>query len=201
MKWANYLKLLKETEDAQLHAVACVYDNFTVNFDASVDFFREEISRLERYRQHSLENDTRKCDLERHSQREIEALQQSKRRQFAYLPGTIVVSPREKAEHSFGDKIFDRGYLVHLERQKRYRSAFILHTYQKKRIEGIFTLRAMAMVLEDLVDSILIPNEISFCLPTVFHFKMGQSVQDYSTIVYWPDFLEDEARQAGVFAK
>ncbi len=80
---------------------------------------------------------------------------------------------------------------VESERQLReYTMSILLHPYQARKIEGVHSLRALAMVIDDIAQYVLREN-IPLCMPDSRGWKYPET---YSRIVYHELKTKNEAR-------
>lgn len=189
MKWQEYEQMMKDCPDEQLFEQCCLSSNFPIIWSKLP--LEDAVSCLlstGRYQRHSFENEVDKNIINRSrllSAADIEMSKKACNKQIAYVPGAIVLAQRKEADLTHGGKEI-WGF-----QKSHYSAGFMLNLNQIKEVEGVRGFRVMARVIEDIVETVLVPNEAPFCLPKVFHYKKGVERQDYSTIVFWPDADED----------
>jgi|GEM_PF-6340958 len=191
MKLDYFLKSVSELSCEALYDLG-IQDNFPILGRGDGRKIMRMMLRSKKYIRHSLEND---CDCNNLKKRcppeNLQKLEKSYRGRLAYKAGAITVSLRNSV-HGTDLGIAEKGYLVHNYQKTSYNFTFILQPYQNKEIPNMFWLRSTAIVLEDIIKSFLVPNSVPFCLPQIFSYQKGQEIQDFSTLVIWPDKDEEE---------
>lgn len=184
MKWNDYLKLIKSCPDDELFENARLFDNFVINNSGDSSKLMTALIETENYIPLKADNDS-------FFQKRFKGRSVIVPNCFAYKPGTITLSIKNGSQVILTSDN-EGTVLQHQGQQRKYTTSLFLHTDQIKRMHGIHPFRVMATVLEEIVEKVLIPMQVGFSLPRVFTFVRESPKQDYSTIVYWPDLVEEE---------
>lgn len=193
MKLHEFLQGVKACPDELLSERYGIWDNFPILVSGmSVEEMILHLLASGKYETHSLENDIDgESRLKAFSHVPQETVRAIYARQLSWKEGLMVVNPRNDIGNiETYTNADDLGFVPIYEAQKTYfTAALMLHPYQKRRPDT--SIRVITTVLEDIITNLLVPKSIPFCLPRVFHYKKGEKLQDYSTIVWWPDELEE----------
>lgn len=169
MRLEEYLERLQTCPDEQLKDELGVYDNWPI-------FLREKftsvVGHLKRSDTYALRRVTRGHDgiiL------------------FDYVPGTVEVQVFNYVPPSIttgcGMSDWDKHKKRESEKQLReYTTTLMLHPYQKRKMEGVHSSRALAEVIEN-IGKFVIENSIPACMPNSIGWKHRWD-GDYSRIVY-----------------
>ena len=181
MKWSIYKEKLRRSPDNKLHEEIGLWDNFPILFRGSYDLVRKKLLEHRSFRQLDPDND------DSHSRiKEIRDYSEW----LEYVLGTVVLGLRNETSNlgTIGDKTYDSAFReIIIPQEKTYTGAIMMHPYQIRKLPTVNWIRVMANCLEQVVDNVLIPNNIPFCLHRTFYYNTELETQDYSTIVFWPD--------------
>ena len=169
MKLDEYLEALQNCPDEQLKDELGVYDNWPIFLNADFDSVVEHLKESGKYKH----TDTIKKDGG------IKHL-------FNYMPGTVEMQVfnwiPSMSTTGCGCNNTERDR-IESERQLRdYNMTIMLHPSQDRKIKGVYQLRALAMVADD-IGQFAINENIPACMPNTTGWKY-LDVNDYSKIVY-----------------
>ncbi|MEK6825631.1 MAG: hypothetical protein AABY00_02485 [Nanoarchaeota archaeon] len=193
MKWEEFLAM-ENASNEKLYDYGFV-DNFPIIWKAfSTESLIEQLRATGNYHEHTLDNDISMSQTTYHSPEQRVRLAESYANNLLeHKDGTVVINPRASNNiytmKGLGNVLYDH---VLQFQKSRYDYALRLHSSQVKRMIGISGVRAMYLVVKDIVETALLPAQVPFCLPKMFKYVQGQIEQDYSTVVYWPDSDEEE---------
>jgi hypothetical protein len=193
MKWNDFLRGVQECQDDKLTERFGICDNFPILIrGVTLEKLREKLLATGRYEPHSSENDEHYETMLRIFQNiSPDEFKKSYEKRLAFKQGSIVINFRNDVENLRTYGFSDDAQRVLDFQATHYNCGMMLHPYQKRKIPGDSSWRPVVTVIEDIVQNTLIPSEASFCIPRVFFYKKGAKIQDYSTIVYWPDSDEE----------